>query len=180
MSRKGVVDKLKVHVDVKSLQSLVKQLYLPYLKCSVEVVYFNAHCFIFRSILLCTDLNQDQNYIFNDDNDPDCSTITKPNGGSVISDINTGTAYLKTYNALIKIVEEDMLLPCILAIGKTTCDVGGGGHLLLEPIVISYGLMKHDVRKTPLAMCVLGFINTSPILLLGSCEPLNAPTAGIC
>ena len=38
--------------------------------------------------------------------------------------------------------------------------------------------MKHDdVRKTPPAMRVLGFINTSPILLRG-CEPLNAPTAG--
>ena len=37
--------------------------------------------------------------------------------------------------------------------------------------------MKHDVRKTPLAVQVLGFINTSPILLQG-CEPLNAATAG--
>ena len=36
--------------------------------------------------------------------------------------------------------------------------------------------MKYDVRKTPLAMHVLGFINTSPILLWG-CEPSNAPIA---
>ena len=109
----------------------------------MEVVYFSAHS-VFRSYLLCTDLNQDQNYIFNDDNDPDCNPFAKPNG-SVISDINTGAAYLKTYAALIKNVE-DMLLPCTLAIDKTTCDVGDGGRLLLEFIVISHGLMKHDMR----------------------------------
>jgi hypothetical protein len=72
MSRKGVMDKLKVRVDVKSLQPQVKHLYLPYSKCFVEVVYFNAHS-IFGSFLSCTELNQDQNYIFNDDNNPHCS-----------------------------------------------------------------------------------------------------------
>ena len=38
ISRKCVVDKLKVRVDVKSLQPLVKELYLPYSKCFLEVV----------------------------------------------------------------------------------------------------------------------------------------------
>jgi hypothetical protein len=76
---------------------------------------------------------------------PDCNPFAKPNG-AVICDINTSAAYLKTYDALIKNVEEDMLLPCILAIDKTTCNVGGGGRLLLEPIVVSSGLMKHDMK----------------------------------
>ena len=174
-SRKSVLDKLKVRVNVKSLEPMVKQLYLPYSKCFVEVVYFSAHS-IFGSFLSCPDLNQDQNYIFNDDNDPACNPFAKPNG-AVISDINTGAAYLRTYDALIKNVEEDMLLPCILAMDKTTCDIGGGGRLSLEPIVVSYGLMKHDVRKTPLAMRVLGFINTSAIQMRGD-EPLNAPIPG--
>ena len=108
MSRKGVIDKLKLCVDVNSLQSLVKQLYLSYSKCFVEVVYFSAHS-IFGLFLSCTELNQDQNYIFNDDNDPDCNPFAKPNG-AVISDINTGAANLRTYDALIKNVEDDMLL----------------------------------------------------------------------
>ena len=43
MSQKGVTDKFKLCVDVNSLQPLVKQLYLPYLKCFVDVVYFSAH-----------------------------------------------------------------------------------------------------------------------------------------
>jgi hypothetical protein len=74
MSRKGVIDKLKLRVDVNALQPLVKQLYLPYSKCFVEVVYFGAHS-IFRSFLSCTNLNQDQSYIFNDDNDPDLQPV---------------------------------------------------------------------------------------------------------
>ena len=115
-----------------------------YSKCFVEAVCFSAHS-IFGSFLSCTNLNQDQNYIFNDDNDPDCNPFfAKPN--LVISDINTGALHLKTYDALIKNVEGDMLLPCTLAMDKTTklhamcvCVWGGGGNLSLEPIVISYG-----------------------------------------
>ncbi len=91
----------------------------------------------------------------------------------MISDINTGRCYLRTYDQLVK-NPEDMLLACILAIDKTTCDIGGGGRLSLEPIVVSYGLMKHDIRKTPLAMRVLGFINTSPIHQRNS-APTNCP-----
>jgi hypothetical protein len=149
----------------------VKALYLPYSKCFVEVVYFSAHS-IFGSFLSCPDLNQDQHYIFNDDNNPDCNPFAKPKT-AVISDINTGLSYSRTYDQLIK-NKKDMLLPCILAIDKTTCDIGGGGRLSLEPIVVSYGLMRHDVRKTPLAMRVLGFINTSPIHHRNS-EPSDRP-----
>ncbi len=92
----------------------------------MEVVYFSAHS-IFRSFLSCPDLNRAQNYIFNDDNEPDCNPFAKPNS-AVISDINTGMSYLKMYDQLVKNEEEDMLLPCILAINKTTCDIGGVGR----------------------------------------------------
>ena len=170
-SRKTVVEKLKVCVDLDSLRPIMKELYLPYSKRFVEVVYFSAHA-VFGSFLSCSELNQDQNYIFNDKDDPVCNPFEKPNG-AVISDINTGRCYLRTYDQLVK-NPEDMLLPCILAIDKTTCDIGGGGRLSLEPIVVSYGLMKHGIRKTPLAMRVLGFINTSPIHQRNS-APTNRP-----
>ena len=81
MSQKGIVDKLKVCVDVKSLQPLVEEVYLPYSKCFGEVVYFSAHS-IFGSFLSCTELNQDKNFIFNDDNNPDCNPFAKPNGAA--------------------------------------------------------------------------------------------------
>jgi hypothetical protein len=99
----------------------------------VEVVYLSAHS-IFRSFISCPDLNQDQN--INDDNDPDCNPFAKSNS-EVIFDINTGMLYLKTHDQIVKNEEEDMLLPCILAIDKTTCDIGGGGRLSREPMALS-------------------------------------------
>ncbi|KAI2491591.1 hypothetical protein MHU86_22963 [Fragilaria crotonensis] len=159
-SRKTVMDKLRGRVGLDSLTPIVKELYLPYSNCHIEVVYFSAHA-VFSSLLSCPDLNQDENYIFHDPNNHHLDPFAKPSG-SVLGDINTGMSYLKTYDKLIK-NPEDMLLPCTLAIDKTTCDIGGGGRLSLEPIVLSYGLMKHDIRKTPAAMRVLGFINTTPV-----------------
>ena len=159
-SRKTVVDKLRDRVDFEGLTPILKQLYLPYSNCYVDVVYFSAHA-VFNSFLTCAELNRDKNYIFHDPDNPFVNPFARPSG-SVLGDINTGKSYLKTYDSLIK-KPEDMLLPCVFAVDKTTCDIGGGGKLSLEPIVISYGLMAHDIRKTPAAMRVLGFINTSPV-----------------
>ncbi|KAI2492029.1 hypothetical protein MHU86_22525 [Fragilaria crotonensis] len=130
-SRKTVVEKLKVRVDLDSLRPVVKELYLPYSKRFVEVVYFSAHA-IFGSFLSCSELNQDQNYIFNDENNPNCNPFAKPNG-AMISDINTGRCYLRTYDQLVK-NPEDMLLPCILAIDKTTCDIVAEGVCHWNPL----------------------------------------------
>lgn len=119
-SRRTVMDKLKARVDLQSLQPLVKALCLPYSKYFVEVVYFGAHSVF--GIFSCPQLNLDQNYIFNNDDNPDCNPFAKPNG-AVISDVNSGRSYLRTYALLIKEPNQDMLLPCILvAIDKTTCD----------------------------------------------------------
>ena len=159
-SRKTVMGKLRNRVDFEGLTPMLKQLYLPYSNCHVDVVYFSAHA-VFNSFLSCAELNRDKNYIFHDPDNPDVNPFARP-CGSVLGDINTGKSYLKTYDLLIK-KPEDMLLPCVFAIDKTTCDIGGGGKLSLEPIVVSYGLMAHDIRKTPAAMRVLGFINTTPV-----------------
>ena len=158
-SRKTVMEKLCSRVEVVGLTPILKTLYLPYSNVHVEIVFFSAHA-VFNSFLSCTELNRDENYIFDDPDNPDVNPFAKPSG-TVLGDINTGKSYLKTYDLLVK-KAEDMLLPCVLAIDKTTCDIGGGGRLSLEPIIVSYGLMRHDIRKTPAAMRVLGFINTTP------------------
>lgn len=115
----------------------------------------NAHA-VFNSFLSCPDLNQDKIYMIHDPGNPYVDPFARPSG-SVLGDINTGRLYLKA-NALLVKKAEDMLLPCVLAIDKTKFDIN---ELSLEPIVISYGLMNHDVRKTPAAMRILGFINTT-------------------
>ena len=127
-SQKTVLDKLKGCMNLNSFHPHVKALYLPYsAKCFVDVVYFSAHS-ILCSFLSCPDLIQDQNIFFNYGNDPDCNPFAKTNS-AVISDINTGMLYLKMYDQLVKNEDEDMLLPCILAINKATCNIGSGGHL---------------------------------------------------
>ncbi len=89
----------------------------------------------------------DQNCIFKDKNDPNCNPFATPDS-AVISDIDTGMSYLKTYDQLVKNEEKVMLLRL----------------LPLDPVVLCYGLMEQYVRKTPLAMRVLSLINTFPVL----------------
>ena len=74
-----------------------KQLYLPYSQRTVSVVYFDASE-VFASLLSCPTLNQDENYLFDDANDP----FVAPSGkASHVGDINTGRCYRKTYKALV-------------------------------------------------------------------------------
>ena len=61
--------------------------------------------------------------------------------------------------ALVKKRDRDMILPSILAMDKTHIDLAG--HLQMEPITISHGLLKHSMRSKPIAMRILGYINHS-------------------
>jgi hypothetical protein len=65
----------------------------------------------------------------------------------------------KQNNALVKNVGVDMILPCILTMDKTHIDFGG--HLQMEPIMMSDGLLKHGIRAQVNAMRILGYINHS-------------------
>ena len=107
-SRKTVIDRLRGRVDLDALTPIVKELYLPYSNCHVEVVYFNAHA-VFSSFLSCSELNRDENYIFHNPNNPHLDPFAKPSG-AVVGDINTGKSYLRTYDKLVK-NPEDMLVP---------------------------------------------------------------------
>jgi hypothetical protein len=56
-----------------------------------------------------------------------------------------------------------------MAMDKTHIDMAI--WLQMEPITLSHGLLKHEVRRLPIAMRILGYINhsTAPIFL----HPLN-------
>ena len=157
-SRSVMLGRMQQRMNLQSLVPIQKDLYLPYSKTTIKVIYFDAKA-VFQSLLTCPELNVDKNYIFHDPKNPLCNPFAKPLG-DMLGDINTGSSYLKTYDKLVKNAN-DMLLACILAIDKTTCDTGGSGRLTVEPIMISYaGLMKHSIRKLPYAMRVLGFVCT--------------------
>lgn len=154
-TRKKVISTLYDRYNMKGLTPKDKNLYLPYSQRVVNMVYFDARA-VFASLLSCPTLNQDSHYLFDDAKDP---FVAPSRTSSHVGDINTGRCYVETYFSLIKDVNVDMLLPCILAMDKTHIDMAG--RLQMEPITISHGLLKHSIRSLPMAMRILGYINHS-------------------
>ena len=116
------------------------------------------------SLLSCPTLDQNKNYFFDEAKDP----FVVPQASSDVGDIHTGRWYRKTYDALIKMVGFDMLLPRIMAMDNTHIDMAR--RLQMEPITISHGLLNHMTRCLPSAMRILGYINHS--------TPANLPSDG--
>ena len=95
-----------------------------------------------------------------------------PQTSSHVCNIHTGCCYRKTYNALIKKSDVGRLLPCIMAMDKTYIDMAG--RLQMEPITILHGLLNHSMRRLPIAMRILGYINHSTPAHLPSDSELAA------
>ncbi len=151
-----------------------KQLYLPYSQRTVSVVYFDASEVI-TSLLSCPTLNKYECLLFDDAKNP----FVAPSGRlSHAGDISTGRCYRKTYKALVKNKGVDIILSSILAMDKTHINMAG--RLLMEPITISHGLLKHTVRRQAIAMRILGYINHSAPAHLPALSELdtefNAPS----
>ena len=154
-SRKKMMQNLYNRYNMTGLTPKEELLYLPYSKRTVSIVYFNAKD-VFASLLSCPTLNKDENFMFHG---RDGGPFAAPSKSTALGDIDTGRCYRKTYNALVKNVGVDMILPCILAMDKTHIDFGG--RLQMEPITMSHGLLKHGIRSQANAMRILGYINHS-------------------
>ena len=102
-----MIQKLYARYNMKGLIPKEKQLYLPYSKQTVSMVYFDASE-VFASLLSCPTLNQDKNYFFDCTKDP----FVAPQTTSYVGDIHTGRCYRKTYEALIKKFGVDGGVPC--------------------------------------------------------------------
>jgi hypothetical protein len=171
-SRKYIVSKMQSRLHQDNFTPKTHNLYLPFTKGTVEVIYFDIKE-VLKSLLTCPGLNKDENYMFHDDANPNtCDPFAKPDG-SFISEINTGRSYLKTYDDLIRDPTTEMLFPCIFAIDKTHCD--SGSRLQMEPLTISHGLLKHNIRKQPAAVRILGLINLGPAHKRSDDDPLVSP-----
>ncbi|KAI2498528.1 hypothetical protein MHU86_15988 [Fragilaria crotonensis] len=140
---------------MKGLIPKEKQLYLPYSKRIVSMVYFDASQ-VFASLLSCPLLNRDENYLFHEHKDP----FVEPSKSGDIGDINTGRCYRRTYKELVKKKGVDMILPTVVAMDKTQVDTYG--RMQMEPMTISHGLLKHGVRSQHSAMRILGYICQFP------------------
>ena len=124
---------------MKGLIPKEKELFLPYSRRIVTMVYFDARE-VFASLLSCPMLNRDENYLFDS---PEKNPFIAPTESPIIGDINTGCCYQKTYESLVKNPE---------------IEVDTYGRLQMEPLTISHGLMKHSVRSKHTAMRILGYI----------------------
>jgi hypothetical protein len=166
-TREKVIANLFERYNMKGLIPKEKKLYLPYTQRTVSLIFFDASE-VFASLLSCPTLNQDGNYFFDKAKDP----FVAPETSSHVGDIHTGRCYRKTYDALIKKPDVDMLLPCIMAMDKTYIDMAG--RLQMEPITISHGLLNHSIRRLPIAMRILGYINHSTPAHLPSDSEIDA------
>ncbi|KAI2506334.1 hypothetical protein MHU86_8062 [Fragilaria crotonensis] len=156
-SRRKVVHNLYCRYNMKGLIPKEKLFYLPYSRRTVPMIYFDARE-VFASLLSCPLLNRDENYLFDS---PEKDPFIGPPKSSMIGDINTGQCYRKTYEALVKNPDVDMILPTIVAMDKTQVDTYG--RLQMEPLTISHGLLKHSVRSKHTAMRILGYVcHSSP------------------
>ena len=155
-SREKVVQNLYCRYNMRGLTPKEKLLYLPYSRRVVPMIYFDARQ-VFASLLSCPLLNRDENYLFDS---PAKDPFVAPTRSAHIGDINTGRCYRKTYEALVKTKDVDMILPAIMAMDKTQVDTYG--RLQMEPMTISHGLTKHSIRSKHTAMRILGYICHSP------------------
>jgi hypothetical protein len=107
---------------------------------------------VFASLLSCPTLNQDECFLLHDQKNP----FAQPSK-SAVGNINTGRCYRKMYDALVKKIGVDIILPTILAMDKT--HIGLAGHLQNEPITMLRVLLRHGMRSKPIAMQILGYNN---------------------
>jgi hypothetical protein len=154
-TREKIIENLYARYNMKGLIPKEAFLFLPYTKRVVSMIFFDARE-VFASLLSCPTINQDENFLFHGRNG---APFVEPSRSSNLGDIDTGRCYRRTYEALVRNPEEDIIFPCVSAMDKTHID--SAGHMQMEPFTVSNGLLHHAVRSRPSAMRILGYINHS-------------------
>ena len=70
-----------------------------------------------------------------------------------LGEINTGSVFVDAYNRMCT-HEKDLLVPILLGMDKSHCDVKG--KLTLEPLMWTLGIFNLETRRKPQAWCRLG------------------------
>ena len=127
-----------------------RPLLLPGSKTKVDIIYFD-----FQELVV--QLLHDPRFTDNDwlhlDNNP---LAPPPPSSRVLGDVNTGTAYRKTYQKLIKDPSKEMLVPIIFYIdGATT---GQFVDLKVEQLKFTLGTLNRNARDQEYAWKTLGYV----------------------
>jgi len=149
--RKILVNKLIKRYNLTDCQPFKMHVKLPF---SGEVINLVLHNFGAQLVSLLTDPRiVDDDYLFFND-DPLCPP---PNGGTeYVNDINTGRAYMKTWEDMVEPGTNQLLLPIIWYIdGAVT---GQYDHLPLTALQFTIGILKKSTRDKPWAWRTVGYV----------------------
>ena len=134
-TREKIIDNLYARYNMKGLIPKEAFLYLPYTKRIVSMIYFDARE-VFASLLSCPTIDQDENFLFHG---REGAPFVEPSRSSDLGDIDTGRCYRRTYEALVRDPEVDIIFPCVGAMDKTHID--SVGHMQMEPYTVANGML---------------------------------------
>ena len=140
------------HGKEKQVPDLVKKkvIVLPSSGAKVDIIYHDARD---QVVSLLTDPRfEDEDFLHFDDN----PLAPPPENLSYVEDVNTGTAYTKTYKKLITNPQKQMLVPILLYIdGAVT---GQFDKLEVEALKMSLGILKKRARDKDYGWRTLGYV----------------------
>jgi len=129
---------------------LVKGLFLPHSKSKIDLVLHNFADEV--QSLLSDPRFQDEDYLFHNNN----PFSPPPQQFLNVGDINTGLAYRKTYEQLIKDPTKQVLLPIIFYMDGTI--TGQYDHLPIEILKFTVGIFNAKTRDKVHAWRNLGYV----------------------
>jgi hypothetical protein len=154
MTRPSVIKHLNTRYNLSGLAPKKITRSLPKSGCKVDII---THDFLecLYSILTDRELMREENLLLF--SDAEGGPFGKPPVSPFMEDIHDGTVYRKAFNVHVNVQGRDLLVPIILFIDKTHCDAKG--RLTLEPVSMTIGLLKKEVRRLPESWRCLGYVN---------------------
>ena len=147
--RETIIKELLKRYDLERMLPKLKKLTLPFSKAVVTIPYRDAADCI--ASLLTDPRVQDDDYLFFDNN----PLAAPPENVDLLNDLNTGDAYLKSYNKWIT-KPNQVALPIVFYIdGAVT---GQFSSLPVTPLKIGLGIHNHQAREKEWAWRELAWI----------------------
>ena len=150
-TRSTLLNELIETTNMKPLLPTIIDFELPHAKQHVKIILHDIQRSI-HSLLTDLELMKEENLIFKN------SPLEDPNNNEsdIIEDVNDGTCFKEAYRRLCKDGEKDVLCPLILFIDKTHTDTKG--NQTLEPICLTLGIFKKEIRRKENAWRIIGFV----------------------
>ena len=149
--REPLLDDLHKRYNVEKLKPKIKKVRLPFSKAVVKIPYRKAAECI--SSLLTEPRIKDEDMLFHGDS----PWGSPPETVTTISDLNTGSAFLKTHKHLIKKKNEVLVMVPFYIDGAST---GQFCNQSVTPLKIGLGIHKRATREKEYAWRTIGWIPT--------------------